>query len=207
MDDTRLNLWMPILWGAAAAVLLRFIPPCCCCGCLNALFGGAVAGGVLARQAIKSRQFPDASQGVLVGIGAGLGCAAVGLVLGLINAAVLSPESAQQWLGQLPMEGPFRDWLKRGIELETSVPLWMRATKTLFVEVGGGVILGGIGGVLTMLLMRQPPAASTPSVPSAESPWSGPAPSWTPPPVPPPLDPTPPSGPPPDTPPQEPRRD
>lgn len=205
MNDTRLNLWMPILWGAAVAAALRFIPPCCCCGCFNALVGGAVAGGVLARQAVKSRQFPDASQGLLVGIGAGLGCAVVGLVLSLINAAALSPEAAQQWLGQLPMEGPFKDALRRGIEFETSAPMWLRATKVLFAEIGGGVILGAVGGVLTMLLMRQPPSSSTPAGPASATPWSGPAQPWTPPPVPPPLDPIPPSSPPPDSkPPEEP---
>lgn len=188
MNDTRLNLWMPILWGAAVAVLLRFVPPCCCCGCFNALFAGAVAGGILARQAIKSRQFPDASQGLLVGISAGLACGAVGLVLQLINSAALSPESAQQLLGSIP-QSAFKDLLRRSLEMETNAaPLW-RAIKVLFVEIGGGAILGAIGGVVTMLIMRQPPssAAAPPPVP----PWSEPTQPWSPPPVPQAIDSTP----------------
>ncbi len=207
MNDTRLNLWMPILWGAAVAVLLRFIPPCCFCSCFNALVGGAVAGGVLARRAVKSRQFPDASQGLLVGIGAGLACAVVGLVISLIIALAFGPEAAQRFLAGLSIDGAFKDALRRAIEVEMSTPVWLRATKALFVEIGGGVILGAIGGVLTMLLMRQPPSSPTPAGPVAATPWSGPAQSWTPPPVPPPLDPIPPSSPPPETqPPEEPRQ-
>lgn len=174
MGEQRLNLWMPLLWGAVTALVLRVVPPCCCCGCLNALIAGAVAGGVLAWSAKRLGLFPDISQGLLVGIGSGLVCGAFGAVAGLASAPFYSSGSMDQLFNSLPGDDSFRDLLRQAMEQELNQPLWRRLLTTASVEFGGGAVLGALGGVVTTIIMRQPPTTSVP-----------PSGTWTPPPIPP----------------------
>lgn len=167
MNEARVSIWIPVLWGAMTAGAIRLL--CCCCGCFAivpaAIAGAIVAAAVLVTQARKVGASVDSSHGLLAGASVGIACGMVGTLLQLaVSSAVLRPEFMEQMSRNLPAEGPFNDWFRRSLEQQASASFLMLLLQTLLIEFGAAIVMGGVAGLLTLLVMRssQPPQPPTP---------------------------------------------
>ena len=214
--SSQANYTVPVVVGGLVGAVLSVVPPCCCLCCFNAVIAGAIAGWMFARAA----GFPPIERGALVGALAGALAGAGRAVLSALWDAASAPW-VEGWVDQLTRYGDAeaREMLEQWGALESvGGPGWFLAS--LVTSVGVGAVLGALGGMLGLAMMRRqppPPPAQypvppppfavppvppppdpgvaaepppVPPVPPAEAPWNAP------PPAPPPWPPTPPAPPP-----------
>jgi len=214
--SSQANYTVPVVVGGLVGAVLAVVPPCCCLCCFNAVIAGAIAGWMFARAA----GFPPIERGALVGALAGALAGAGRAVLSALWDAASAPW-VEGWVDQLTRYGDAeaREMLEQWGALESvGGPGWFLAR--LVTSVGVGAVLGALGGMLGLAMMRRqppPPPAQypvppppfavppvppppdpgvaaepppVPPVPPAEAPWNAP------PPAPPPWPPTPPAPPP-----------
>jgi len=196
--SSQANYTVPVLVGGLVGAVLTVVPPFCCLCCFNAVIAGAIAGGMFARAA----GFPPIERGALIGALAGALAGAGRSVLEAISNAVMNPWM-EGWIDQVAKYGDSeaRELLDRLGSFESySGPGWFLAG--LVTSVGVGAVLGALGGMLGLALMRRqppPPPYSAPPPPYPPPlPYAAPPPPYpSPPPDPAPPDSVPPVPPPP----------
>ncbi|MCU0252950.1 MAG: hypothetical protein MUE47_00265 [Acidobacteria bacterium] len=177
-QSSQANITVPVVVGGLVGAVMAVVPPCCCLCCLNALVAGAIAGGMFARAA----GFTPIERGALIGSLAGALAGAGRSVLEALSNAALGPW-VDGWMEQVARYGDAeaRELIEQLSAFEGGGgPGWFLAG--LVTSVGVGAVLGALGGMLGVALMRrQAPAAS-----------AGPVPPTPPPAAPPPIPPFPP---------------
>ena len=169
--SSQANYTVPVVVGGLVGAVLTVVPPCCCLCCFNAVIAGAIAGGMFARTA----GFPPIERGALIGALAGALAGIGRSILEAIWNAAKTPW-VEGWIDQIARYGDSeaREMLEQWGALESSGgPGWFLAG--LVTSVGVGAVLGALGGMLGLALMRRQPPP--------------PPPSYAVPPVPPPPDP------------------
>jgi hypothetical protein len=175
--SSQANYTVPVVVGGLVGAVLAVVPPFCCLCCFNAVIAGAIAGGMFARAA----GFPPIEKGALIGALAGALAGAGRAVLSGLWSAVTTPW-AEAYVDQLSRYGD-----PEALEMLEQLGVFESTTGMGWIlfglvrDVGIGAVMGAIGGMLGLAMMRRQPPPQGPIPPPPY-----PAPPLPPYPVPPP---------------------